>query len=170
MRLSDHGPASIFASRTPTKREIKTDFFFFFFYNFSADDANLDETREHVRMISVIWNRGIATIADVECPYFPYIVQIRGKLNPHESYIGYRATHQVAFVRSHREEWKRGELHYLLNSNMELITITKLGGATRKWPRHQIAAHTHTDDRHGVRRCGADGTHSRELHKNEKHL
>lgn len=32
--------------------------FFFFFYNFSADDANLDETREHVRMISVIWNRG----------------------------------------------------------------------------------------------------------------
>lgn len=57
LRLSDHGPASIFASRTPTKREIKTDFFFFFFYNFSADDANLDETREHVRMISVIWNR-----------------------------------------------------------------------------------------------------------------
>jgi hypothetical protein len=27
---------------------------------------------------------------------------------------------------------------------MELIMITKLGGATRKWPRHQFAAYTHT--------------------------
>lgn len=68
-------------------------------------------------------------------------------------------SHRDRLAVTRRRSGRCGDLHYLLNSNMELITITKREGKRENG--HGIRAHTRDAARRGATRCDTTRTHAR---------